>query len=641
MFEIRFAACECIKAYTFAHLQIRHHFLRHAINVHASGEPDSANIITALIAGGHDSEVVDPYRLWFATVIIFNLLFDDSEAKEMLMNVVEGDAESGEEVVTCIQICTGNLVTSLQNGGDERISIAYLMLLCGWLFEDASAVNDFLEEGSSLKAIIHAAGRTANDSLVIRGLCATLLGIAYEFSTKDSPIPRRQLQPLLTSTLGREKFLFAVSELRQHPLVRDFEVLSQEHSRNSAGLPEVFFDATFVEFLKDYFSRLSRSIDRDPGIEIHLHQNEGIDRDLVDELRGQVAEKTQALQKAEADLLGLERQLNQAEAELKKSQETTTYEVNRIKNVNDALQKNHDSELQRLNAANRRNLLELEARHNHEIQNAQAEHLKATQGLQAQLQKAKADGLLEVEKAKRPLEDEIVRLKHLQEELQQKLNRTVDDRRKAVEGIKELQVMAQKSKAEHTEIQRTITSLQTTLEASEAQITSLKTDNTNLQKELETLRRESQDAIDKLKLENEQLRTKSQNQIWAVKDAEEKVRKAEAKANEKEEERKKAQGELDDMLMVLADLEEKRSKDKVCQHDINSAFPPEFSPHLPFQGNTWQWQAKNSTILTACSDGYLMLTCTQARLKELGEEVSDGEDDDEEEDDEDDDEDVD
>lgn len=645
VFEARFAACECIKAYTFGHLQIRHHFLRHAMNVHVSGQSDSSNVLTTLMAGGRDVSSADPYRLWFASVLVFHLIFDDLEAKSMLMEIAEGDAENGEEVVTCIQTLTGNLVTALQSDEDERISIGYLMLLCGWLYEDAAAVNDFLGEGSTLQSIVQTASRTQYDNLVLRGLCATLLGIVYEFSTKDSPIPRRQLQPMLTTGLGRERFLSALSELRQHPLVRDFEVLSQEISvRNESGQPEVFFDTTFIEFLKDNFSRLARAIDRDPGIEIHQSQSEGVDRDLVDELRGQISEKAQALQKTEADLLTMERRLNQTETDLKKNQEGSAYEVNRLKAVNEALQKNHDLELKKLEAANRRNFQDLESRHHQSNQKLQSEHQKAVQTLQTQLQQAKIEADRQVERVKRPLEDELVRLKHLNEELSQKLARALEDKKKAVDGIKDLQSLAQKSKADHAQIQKTIKELQSTLEASESQIAALRAENLEHQATIETLRQERaagnekssktlkesleklavfekknnelqatlskqkkesetalekerkasqttamkhqelQEMIDKLKHENEQLRTKSQDQVWGVKEAEEKAKKAESKIKEAEEKAKKAevrikeaqtktneaeegkakvQEELDDMLMVLADIEEKRSKDKV------------------------------------------------------------------------------
>jgi hypothetical protein len=363
LFDVRFAACECIKAYCFNHAQIRTHFLRRAIGGHLEGGDETANALTTLISGPQGSQTIDPYRTWFAATLIFHLIFDDQEAKNELMQVVEGDAESGEEVVTCIQTLTAHLIASLQVGDDERIPIAYLMLLSGWLFEDAAAVNDFLGEASSLQSLVQAVLKPGEEQVVTRGLCAALLGIIYEFSTKDSPVPRRDLQPILTSKLGREKYLNAIAELRHHPLVRDFEVLPRD---SSSGMPEVFFDEAFVDFLKDNFSRLSRAIDRDPVIEIH-QSHKGIDRDLVDSLRGQLDEKSQALEKLQADILSAEQRLNQEQAEHRRTQESSLTQLNTIKKINEDLHRNHDADVKRLEREHKQSSLEFENRLNLQV----------------------------------------------------------------------------------------------------------------------------------------------------------------------------------------------------------------------------------------------------------------------------------
>jgi hypothetical protein len=77
-----------------------------------------------------------------------------------------------------------------------------------------------------------------------------------------------------------------------------------------------------------------------------------------------------------------------------------------------------------------------------------------------------------------------------------------------------------------------------------------------------------------MKTDNQDLKTKLQDQTWKVKDAEEKQRKAEASVKDKEEARAAAQTELDDLFVVLGDLEEKRTRDKVGTHtpllDVNT-----------------------------------------------------------------------
>lgn len=345
-FDSRLAACECIKAYFHNHVRIRKHFLQRAIDGHNAGADETANVLTTLLQPIDSQASSDPYRYWFAAVIIFHLVFDDANNKILAMNVAEGNAAEGEEVVTCLQTLTGNLIIGIQKNLDERILVAYLMLLCGWLFEDPDGVNDFLGEGSNLQSLAQAVSSNVGNGIVVQGLCSLLLGMLYEFSTKDSPVPRATIHSILMSQVGRERYIDQLTKLRSHPLLRDFEVLPQKLSSAPAGgLPEVFFDTAFVDFVKDNFSRLLRAIDREPGMEIAVITNgiqKGISREMVDSLRTQLEEKGKALQKTQEELVSIGRQLGQEQADHRRAKETFAVELTRIKTVNDGLQRHHE-----------------------------------------------------------------------------------------------------------------------------------------------------------------------------------------------------------------------------------------------------------------------------------------------------------
>ncbi|KAH7036343.1 p115 like vesicle tethering protein [Macrophomina phaseolina] len=553
MFDARFAACECLKAYFYNHGQTGRHFLNHAVNVHTAGEQDAANVVTTLVHGPQSFQTVDSYRLWFAAVITFHLLFEKPDAKSLLMGVVEGDAESGEEVVTCIQAMSSNLISALQNSEDERIIIGYLMVLCGWLFEDPDAVNDFLGEGASIQTLVTTAARTTTDKPVIRGLCAVLLGIIYEFSTKDSPIPRRELQPVLLNSLGREKYLDAITQLRTHPFVREFEVMPQGGAAAFGGnLPDVFFDTTFVDFLKDNFSRLSRAIDRDPGIEIHQNP-EGVDRDLVDTIRGQLEEKSKA-------------QLNEEQANHRKDLDTSNTELNRIKNADVArLEAMHQAALQRTEEQQRQHLQQKQ---------------REAAGQAASLRREKS----ELDERSRKMESELQSRRQLSE-LQANFSQVQAELTAAQSANASLEDRSKKAESNLESASKQLKELELTAQGNIASLEET-ADELTRKTEIRDLKSQSQKHENAAKSTDFALR-EAQDQL---REAQEKLKKVQGELAEKEEARASAQGELDDMLMVLSDLEEKRAKDK-------------------------------------------------KRLKELGEEVSDGEDDDEEDDDEDDDED--
>ena len=537
-FDVRIAACECLKAYLHGHGPIRLHFLGRARDGHTSEQREADNILTILLEDSDERRTVDPYRQWIAAVLLFHLIYEDYEAKNLAMSVAEGDAEKGEEVVTCIQALSGNLISKAQKGDDDRVTIGYLMVLSGWLYEDPDAVNDFLQEGSIVQSLIQVVMQPSQQKILEAGLCAFLLGIIYEFSTKDSPIPRATLHEILTQRLGREQFNDKMTKLREHPFIRDFEVLPQGLSGDAAagGLPDVYFDKTFVDFLKDNFSRVFRAVDRDPNIEVSVvganGVQRGISRELVDSLRGQLEDRAQALQRAESELLSLERRLGQEQADHRRTKESAALELSRVRTINEHLHKTHEEEGAALRETHRR---ELDA---------------AAREAERVLTEAKSEARRVREEAEASAAK--VRTRH-DEELRD-LRAELDGRTRTL------------AKAERDHAQ----DLRTAHEEYEGKVTGLEA---------------------RLKRADER-----------ADEAEERTQAAKQEAAEKEEARKMAQGELEDLLMVLGDLEEKRARDKV-------------------------------SVDLGLTDFGNWLTICQKRLKTLGQEISDREDDADEDDD--------
>lgn len=540
-FDARYAACECIKAYCRNHKQICLHFLHRAVEGHKTAEEEAANILSILIRGPQLLSSTDPYKYWFSAVLALYLLTEDAEAKSVVMSLVEGDAESGEEVVTCIQAIAGNTVAAIQRGDDERITVGYLMLLCGWFFESHEAINDFLGESSSLQILMQTANKSSADLTIIRGICAVLVGIVYEFSTKDSPIPRRKLQPLITSALGRERYLDALSQLRQHPLVRDFEVLTQGALGGATGAPDVIFDATFVDFFKDNYSRLNRAIDRDPGLEVNLSQD-GIDRDLVDSLRAQIEDKTQALQKAESEVISMERQLDQAVTDHRRAQETAATELARIKNINESLQRNHEVEAQ-----------ELEQEHKAEMSNMEGQFRQQYQALQTQLQETQRQASDETARAREHHERQLSSISRAKTEAEEKV---ADVERRAAEmshSLAELRGQLENTKAELEAAQNSVETLEAKVKERDEKITSL----------LDMAQR-SKSATEKIRTQIGDVQRRMEEAENRAKEKHKTVEKVERQLKEAEAAKTAAESERDDLLMLLGDLEEKRAKDKVC-----------------------------------------------------------------------------
>lgn len=458
---MRVAACECLKAYLFNHNGIREHFLRRAIDGHRSGTIESANVLTTLLRSPTEDDTVDPYRYWFAASLMLHLIFENATTKELARQVTEGNEAEGEEVVTSIQIVTSHLISSLSRSDDERLTIGYLMLLLCWLFEDLDGVNDLLEEGANVQRLIQTVVKNSASETIVQGLSAMLLGVVYEFSTKDSPVPRGTLQGLLITNMTRDRYIDRLSKLRAHPAMRDFEMIPQKLDPTTGALPDVFFDATFVEFFKDNYSRILRAIDRDPGMEISVITNgvqKGISRELVDSLRSQLDEKEKALQECQANVSHLEQQLGQERADHRRVQETASLELSRIKSVNEGLQQNHEQELRQLREQQNQREGELQKHIDTARRTAEEEinrmQKKADADLQAKIQEYE-DRLIK-------MEEEFKKEMKLKDE--QHLKEVEEARKQAEEGRKRRQSEADRStrraEAEKADLKATISRLE-------------------------------------------------------------------------------------------------------------------------------------------------------------------------------------
>ncbi|KAG9694031.1 hypothetical protein KCU95_g3162, partial [Aureobasidium melanogenum] len=393
--DLRSAACSLIKAYFHGHDRIKLHFLQRAIAGYTEGEGEDINILSTLLNGPQLGPATpDPPRFAFASDITCQLLFNLQDAKSMLMSVSEGDADKGEDVITAIQTLSGHLLSSLQNDLDPQISISYLNLLITFLFDDPAAVNDCLAEGSSLmgvlidNALLTANSQVASDPIksTLPGLSAILLGTIYEFSTKDSPIPRRTLHPLLTSKLGRQKYFDALLQFRQNPIVRDSEFLAPEIEGAA-----ILFGDEFVDWFKDEYGRLKRVIDREPGIEVVRPSDVGVDRDVLDDLREKIKARDEKLQQIEQDDLAAKQKSDQAEAEhrhqiqsLQSSQRSMEAEVERVKRINEALQRDHDVELQRVSGELRSQLAQFQLESRNNLQTLRDQHKQELERLKGQ-----------------------------------------------------------------------------------------------------------------------------------------------------------------------------------------------------------------------------------------------------------------
>ncbi|KAL1842980.1 hypothetical protein VTJ49DRAFT_3457 [Mycothermus thermophilus] len=576
-FDLRMAGCTCLKAYFYRHAEIRRHFLEHAVRTHKAHADELTNVLTILLQPAPDTVVADPYRYWFAAVLMLHLLHDNPEAKALAMSVTEGDEASGEEVVTSIQTMTAHLLAGVSRSVDPRVSVGYLMVLLCWLFEEPDGVNDFLGEFTNLQGLIQAAIENPNGDVLVQGLSAMLAGVVYEFSTKDSPVPRAKVKEMIMSRMGRDRYVDKLSRLRSHPLMRDHEVLPQKLDTTSPDpkLPDVYLDDTFVDFFKDNYSRILRAIDRDPDSETSIITNgvqRGVSRQLVDDLRAEIASKTSALEQAHAQLSHLSSQLAEEQAAHQKALAAAAADTTRLDSVAATLRQQltqRDAALQaaesskselsrqlvheqqehqraRAEVARLRTVNEALQREQEREAAAAAARLKAREDeLKAQADASLRQAEHEAERARRRADADLADLKATVSRLEVDLMKAGKARSAAEARAAELEGGVAAAEEKLAEAERRLRERDGEVKAAEERA-----------REAEVRVIEEGERVERVEEELKKVKK-------AVEEKEAEVKKVRKQVEEKEEERKNAQSELDDLLELFGDLEEKVTKYKV------------------------------------------------------------------------------
>lgn len=306
-FELRMGAAQCLHAFFQNNSGIKRDFIDDQIKEYHKAttgqESDAqnahtpcANIFLVLMEYSSDMRI-NPYRTWFAAVILLYIFEDSDDLKQVARSVKTGDENAGEEVMSSISAISGLLLTSLELT-DHRAAMGYLMLLTYWLFADFDAVCDFLSDPSVPNALLaYLANNSTDQSSALHGMTTILLGVAYEFSTQNSAVSRADLHTLLQKALGQENYTLTVKQFKNCPSFKNFDEDSTWNSaKDDTGLPQVYFDAIYVSLVKENFTRIKKSLFHDPQREPHGH----LTYEMLEELDHKLQHAQQQLQLAEA-----------------------------------------------------------------------------------------------------------------------------------------------------------------------------------------------------------------------------------------------------------------------------------------------------------------------------------------------------
>lgn len=498
----------------------------------AEESPSMANIFHTLAEYNEDWGL-NPFKVWFASVILMRIFSVSNDLKDHILKVTIGDKELGQDELPIIQAISGQLLTSLDHE-DPTISLAYLMLLCAWLFDDTRAVDDFVGERSVVQQLVTyvTTNNGGSGHILVGSLATILLGIAYDFCSSTSPITRVDFYHLLTNTLGRDQYTLSFQRFRENPEFKEFDPsLIFSAPKGANGLPRVYFDSLFITLVRDNINRIQRAIDRDPTVEpssrISLEMYEELKLELIakeKEFKEQEYERSQKEEALVASETSLKAELAKtAEAlknleeshtsvngnfeSLQKSQSTLQSELTSLKADHEKLTADYSEKLEALNST-RKKLTEIEAKHaktSQQIAQLTAAKEKAEDGINKvtrELFMLNKDGAGDVKKLREQLADQSTKLESTTKKLNEVSNALKIEKQnsanlqgtneKVINKLRETAGILEANEQRETELQERVNELGAALKGQEetmrARIASLEKENKLVRAKLDSAR---------------------------------------------------------------------------------------------------------------------------------------------------------
>ncbi|WVR06834.1 hypothetical protein IAU60_003870 [Kwoniella sp. DSM 27419] len=247
------------------------------------------------------AEPFDPYRSLFSCLLLSHLIRNSEHAKKLArdINIPLGDSDSAiaddDDKVSLVQLVVGNLMMAAREQTEcvnraaregltaglaeeedwTRVMVGYLVLLCTWLWDSPKTVKEFLSESANLQVLIQPITQATGIDPLVQGLSAFLLGVCYEFNREPGEITRATLHPILHSRIGPDQFVSRMARLREDPRFRAVQpdafdtegteamAVPEDGEEVDEGL-ELWFDWAFVDFWKNHYYTIQRSIAIDP-----------------------------------------------------------------------------------------------------------------------------------------------------------------------------------------------------------------------------------------------------------------------------------------------------------------------------------------------------------------------------------------
>ncbi|KAK7161791.1 hypothetical protein R3I94_004459 [Phoxinus phoxinus] len=284
-----------------------------------------ANSISAgqLLCGGLFS--ADSLSNWCAAVALAHALQDNLTQKEQLLRV-QLATSLGKPPVSLLQQCTN----ILSQGSRVQTKVGLLMLLCTWISNCPIAVMHFLHNQDNVPFLTgQISENLGEDERLVQGLCALLLGICIYYNDNSlENYTKEKLKQLIEKRIGKENFVEKLGFITKHEL---YSRAAQKPQPAFSTPEHMLFDHEFTKLVKELEGMITKAVlksseeeKKEEEVKKTLEQHDSI-----------VTQYKELIREQDSQINELKEQVTLLASQNEKMQSTMTQQISQIQQHKD------------------------------------------------------------------------------------------------------------------------------------------------------------------------------------------------------------------------------------------------------------------------------------------------------------------
>ncbi|XP_070684040.1 general vesicular transport factor p115 isoform X2 [Pempheris klunzingeri] len=284
-----------------------------------------ANSISAgqLLCGGLFS--ADSLSNWCAAVALAHALQDNLTQKEQLLRV-QLATSLGKPPVSLLQQCTN----ILSQGSKVQTRVGLLMLLCTWISNCPIAVTHFLHNHENVPFLTaQISENLGEDERLVQGLCALLLGICIYYNDNSlENYTKEKLKQLIEKRIGKENFVEKLGFITKHEL---YSRAAQKPQPVFPSPEQMLFDHEFTKLVKELEGVITKAVHKSSEEE----KKEEEVKKTLEQHDNIVTQYKELIREQDSQIQELKEQVTSASSQNEQLQTTITQQLSQIQQHKD------------------------------------------------------------------------------------------------------------------------------------------------------------------------------------------------------------------------------------------------------------------------------------------------------------------